>query len=268
MRTAPPKHVFAAGLVAALLLLLSAGAALAESEASARLRALAEASLAAQNATSQEQSAAKDLKERLDSKQAGVQATGEAAIELGRAALSQGRAGEARSLGSAVLGLVKESADAQAKDTPLMKAAKGLIDAAFSVQDAYASASPSTGRSLPYIDTDGFDRKLSDSLDAKPGQQEVSFPTPVPMAKLPERLDKWLSAIEESGGRVEAKPMPTPGRSFLGDLISLVLHAYERYQASQLLKPAASYDATVYYDAESKNLARISFTLRSRRAAN
>ncbi|GEM_PF-1138119 len=267
MSTVPTLRGWVCPLLLAVCLLAAfpAAPAQAESAAAAQLRTLAEA-LAASNAsaTDEELAAQKSLKENLDKTGPASEATGKAALELGQLALEQGRVGEARSLADAVLGIAATAAGAQQGESTLVTSANALITAAFSVKQAYAGASlapVAPEQSVLFLDVDRFDRKLSSRLDEKPAKVEVLFASPVQISKLPERLDKWLSAVEDSGGKVETKPLP--GRGFLTDLISIIVHAFDVYRASVLYKPAASYNAVVYYEPQAGTLAKVVFTLRS-----
>lgn len=128
-------------------------------------------------------------------------------------------------------------------------------------------AGPMEGRGLAYADTDAFDRRLADSLEARPLLQEVLLPVPAPLATLPARLDKWLSAVEKTGGTVEARALPDAKggrqRSFLSAVADIALYAYDAYQTRTLLRPVARYNAVVHYDGESRTVRRVSFMLRS-----
>lgn len=239
----------------------------APSQASVRLRELAELAErinADQNATAEEHAASRSLTSLLAGPSPSSEATGKAALALTEIALGQGRTETATNLAGAVLDIVANNSSGTWGT--LAGRAKTLLTVAASVQEAYAASSATSlsalgATSLPYVNSEAFDRKLSDSLAARPASFEVLCPLPVSMKKLPERLDKWLSAIEKTGGKVEAVPVPE-ARSFLSDLISLALKLYDLVTGRDLYEPAKFYNATVHYKRSNATVVKIVFTLR------
>jgi len=64
------------------------------------------------------------------------------------------------------------------------------------------------GQSKPkmeFIDISKFDRDLSTSLSDKYESVEVAFYDKVSPNNVPDRLQKWLSSIEKTGGKVEVR---------------------------------------------------------------
>jgi len=246
-------------LLAALALALPP-AVRAESDAAARLRALAEQSASGQNATDAEKSAARGLFTSLAGSGANSEATGKAALALSEIALGQGKTESAKSLAEATLDII--AGNKAGTWATLAARAKTLLGLATSVQQAYAATSAvAADGAILFVDADMFDRKLSDTLNAKPASAEVRFPVRVSMKKLPERLDKWFSAIEKSGGKVDAVPVAET-RGILGDLIELALKLYDLMTARDLYAPAQYYNATVYYKRSSGEVVRVVFDLR------
>lgn len=246
-----------------LLCLLSAAApARAESDAAARLRELAELAetyAADQNATAEEQAASRGLTSLLAGPSANSEATGKAALALTEIALGQGRADTAASLAGAVLDLV--AGNSGGAWGALAGQAKGLLSAATTVREAYAANAAATSPTLPYVNSDAFDRKLSSSLADRPACFEVLFPLPVSMKQLPERLDKWLSAIEKTGGTVDAVPVPE-ARGLFADLLELAIKLYDLALGRDLYEPARHYNATVHYKRSTGTVVKVVFTLR------
>lgn len=253
-------------LVPALLLFLlawlAAAPARAESNAAAHLRELADLAdtyAVAQNSTREEQAASRGLSSLLAGPSANSEATGNAALALTEIALGQGRADTAASLAGAVLGIVADNSGGTWGTVAAR--AKDLLRVATTVREAYAENSASTGPTLLYVNSAAFDRKLSSSLAARPACFEVLFPLPVSMKALPERLDKWLSAIEKSGGKVQAVPVAEQ-RGLFSDLLELVIKLYDLFAVSDLYEPARHYNATVYYKRTTGILVKVEFTLR------
>lgn len=231
----------------------------AESAASGRLRELAEQVSADQNATAEEHAASRSLASLLDRPSANSEATGKAALALTEMALGQGRADTAASLAGAVLDLVADNSSGAWG--VLAGRAKNLLSAADTVREAYAANAAAAGPTLPYVNTDAFDRKLSSSLSERPASFEVLFPLPVSMKRLPERLDKWLSAVEKSGGKVEAVPVPELRGLFAG-LLELAIRLYDLVSGRDLYEPARHYNATVHYKRSTATVVKVEFTLR------
>lgn len=64
------------------------------------------------------------------------------------------------------------------------------------------------GQSKPkmeFIDISKFDRDLSTSLSDKHDSVEVAFYDKVSPNNVPDRLQKWLSSVEKTGGKVEVR---------------------------------------------------------------
>ena len=70
-----------------------------------------------------------------------------------------------------------------------------------------ADAAPSAA--LSFIDLPGFDQQLAGSLGAPLQKVEVSFYDRVVPSTLPERLQKWMAAVEAGGGKVSVTPPPS-----------------------------------------------------------
>jgi hypothetical protein len=258
----PLPLLFLPSLLVCLLVALAAAPAWAESDAAARLRGLADLAenyAAEQNATREEQTASRSLSSLLEGPSANSEATGKAALALTEIALGQGRADTAASLAGAVLDIV--AGNSGGAWGALAGQAKGLFSAATTVREAYAANAASTGLTLPYVNADAFDRKLSSSLAERPASFEVLFPLPVSMKKLPERLDKWLSAIEKTGGKVEVVAVPEL-RGLFSDLLELAIKLYDLVTARDLYAPAQYYNAVVHYKRSTGTVVKVAFTLR------
>ena len=58
---------------------------------------------------------------------------------------------------------------------------------------------------IDFIDISSFDRDLSTSLSDKHNSVEVAFYEKVSPNHVPDRLQKWLSSVEKTGGKVEVR---------------------------------------------------------------
>jgi hypothetical protein len=64
---------------------------------------------------------------------------------------------------------------------------------------------------ITFIDTNKFDSDLSASLVAISNPVEVDFYTPITPNEIPPRLEKWLSMVDKSGGKINvASPVGEP----------------------------------------------------------
>jgi hypothetical protein len=68
------------------------------------------------------------------------------------------------------------------------------------------SANPES--KLSFVDISKFDRELSASLSSEIKEIDVLFYEKVSPNKIPERLQKWISAVENSGGKVRIDTPP------------------------------------------------------------
>ena len=82
-------------------------------------------------------------------------------------------------------------------------------------------------KQLSFIDIGNFDRELTNSLKGHLESVDVIFYEKVSPNKIPERLQKWIAAVERSGGniKVETPPNePTPKSAMT--ILSLLGTAY------------------------------------------
>lgn len=62
------------------------------------------------------------------------------------------------------------------------------------------------GNQLSFVDIGKFDNDLAASLNDKNETVSVSFYEKVSPNQMPERLQKWISSVDQSGGRVRVDP--------------------------------------------------------------
>ncbi len=66
---------------------------------------------------------------------------------------------------------------------------------------------------VTFIDTQKFDNDLTSSLESIKNPVEVTFLNPVSPNEIPPRMEKWLSLVEKSGGKINISTPanePTP----------------------------------------------------------
>lgn len=116
------------------------------------------------------------------------------------------------------------------------------------VEEKPATASPVPASRIDFMDSMSFDQDLSNALVAQPPELKVVPLAPVSLNAMPERLDKWLSAIRQSGGSVKAVPSKGGGRGIFGAGIDVVVALFDLGRETVLYAPASGYDATIHYD--------------------
>lgn len=114
--------------------------------------------------------------------------------------------------------------------------------------------------SLSFFDSDSFDKRLSKTLADDPETVTTTFPTRFDTNSIPERIDRWLTMVEEYDGFVNLKPEATAQRGLMGEAMSLIKGAYGSIKKKRMYRHVKDYDATVYYEAESGEITRIVFT--------
>lgn len=111
---------------------------------------------------------------------------------------------------------------------------------------------PAVKSSLDFIDLEGFDRQLNQSLLAKLSAVDVSVVNATTATAIPVRLQAWLEAVEAGGGTVKVSPPKsnvTAKNPLL--LLSLVSGIWNMTRATKAMntyefhKPAQAYDAEI-----------------------
>lgn len=112
---------------------------------------------------------------------------------------------------------------------------------------------------VQFLDTGGFDRKLSSALSAKQPEVTVVFPAAITLNSIPERLDKWFSKVEKFGGTVDIQAEPEPGRSIISEIFSLFIKAYDAIEEAVIYSPVKNYNVMIYYKAQTGLVTRVCF---------
>jgi hypothetical protein len=82
-------------------------------------------------------------------------------------------------------------------------------------------------QTLSFIDISNFDRELTTSLQARMDSVDIIFYEKVSPNKIPERLQKWIAAVERSGGNVKVETPPNePTPKSAMTILSLLGTAY------------------------------------------
>ena len=123
-----------------------------------------------------------------------------------------------------------------------------LLSACAGAPTTVALTKPPT--SLNFLDLTSFDRELSASLNVNPEKVEVSFYDPISPNQLPERIDKWMAAVESSGGKISVqRPAgePVPKGPFV--LASLIGTAFSSVKTLAAIQKETAYNSARGRDA-------------------
>ena len=116
---------------------------------------------------------------------------------------------------------------------------------------------------IQFLNSDIFDRQLSRALSSKEPTVKVTFPIAFTTNEIPERIDKWLVAVEDYGGTIDVQPEQIE-RGLLDNLVaSFIKGVYEKIKEKLMYIPAKNYNATVYYEPRTGNVTRVMFLKKS-----
>ena len=127
-----------------------------------------------------------------------------------------------------------------------------LIVTALLAACASEPPAPPPKESVGYIDTNSFDRSLASSLNAELETIEIPVSDRMSPVAIPDRLNKWLSAVDANGGNIQVKQIPDEQggkqRGFPIAVIGLAIEVVRLLRGTpeeRLYKPAANYDADI-----------------------
>ncbi|MBF0265954.1 MAG: hypothetical protein HQL46_11845 [Gammaproteobacteria bacterium] len=121
------------------------------------------------------------------------------------------------------------------------------------------------------FDSNKFDLNLGQALDAQLPEVEVVVTAPFTTNQIPERIDKWLSAVSKNDGDVdvvaidEATKKPKErGLFVVVDVIKLALGIYDGAKNLARLNTTENYNAKLYYRPEDGVVTKIVFSLKNK----
>ncbi len=101
---------------------------------------------------------------------------------------------------------------------------------------------------ISYLNSGTFDEALRSALDRSPDVVQVQIEGRVDVSAFPERLDRWLLAVQESGGRVAQRsvaPASEPQERFVGVLVDFAVKVWNLTEQRRRYGAASGYDAIV-----------------------
>ena len=159
-----------------------------------------------------------------------------------------------------------KSAEAEPAETVAVESSDDIAkaDAEEQVVEQAAVAAPtSPDAELVFLDFAGFDEDLSRAMAKDAATIQVDVPAAFNLNDVPERLGKWFSRIDGTGGYVQARKAARSDaeatRGIVGALIDIAVAAYEAQEAEELLAPAAGYNALIEYDEQSGDAHQVIF---------
>ena len=242
----PAKRPMIAAIPLAILLLGAGATGFAQTPAPAPLAAASAAASAA--AVAKAKARARAIAE--NKARAKAQAEEKAQAEAKAAAEAKAQAEEKAVADAKAAAEAKLVAEAKAAEEAKL-AAEAKIAADAKAQAETEAAAIEAKERVQFADLPSFDRELAARLGPAPSINVVFYDRIKP-SEIPDRLQKWMAAVEEGGGKVKVTAPPstvTAKNPFL--LISAVSSLFNLSKASKeaafsaQFKPAHAYDADI-----------------------
>ena len=123
-------------------------------------------------------------------------------------------------------------------------------------------------RDLTFLNSMIFDRDLADAMRGGYRRIAIDVAGHFSLDVIPERMEKWLVAVQDSEGQVKAEALPDPDAPVTrsAELIALIEVAMSYYsrtrdkaEASETYAPSRDYHARLYYRRDTGNVTRVVF---------
>ena len=137
----------------------------------------------------------------------------------------------------------------------------GAIPLTFSQPAPRTYATLDTDLPLPFQDSAEFDNWLASELATTRGRVEVRPTAPLDANNLPDRLERWLLAIQQTGGRVRVQ-RDMGGNSAKPLALDMAVRQIDSREQRANLHWARDYDAVVFYDEATKQVTSLLFSRR------
>jgi hypothetical protein len=104
---------------------------------------------------------------------------------------------------------------------------------------------------VQFLDSRTFDSNLSDALRNQPWRVNVTPVAPFSVNEIPERLDKWLYVVQNSGGTVLVQEEPEEVlRGGIAIGLGVAIEITEYVIKKRVLGKAKNYNVTLLYDVD------------------
>lgn len=136
------------------------------------------------------------------------------------------------------------SAPAYAQTSPAPEAAP----AAPTAQPAAETPAPPPPASVVFLDSSLFDNALSNQLSSGKDQVEVAITGKISLNSIPQRMDKWITAVATKGEVALTQQADAPLKpKFVLGLLPTIFTFIKMARAENLVDPATKYNATIQY---------------------
>lgn len=140
----------------------------------------------------------------------------------------------------------------------------------------FSTTPPAVGQSNPdsirFIDLSKFDSDMEKALNVSKETVTVTFYEKTSPNNMPNRLQKWVTSVEKSGGKIEVEPPPDEPRArspvmligLLGGLWSSI-KAWGEIKEKSMLEAAQSRNVQIYLERNSTGdiiVSRVTFSPR------
>ncbi len=129
-----------------------------------------------------------------------------------------------------------------------------------------SSSSPKTQEleNINFTDTDVFDKNLLESMSGNTQNIDINMIGNISVNKIPERLGRWLSVINEEGQlnlkrTAVAADEPKTTKS-VGMVLGLLPTVYGFFKKKLTYGAAVQYNATIFYHPGTGLIKRVNFT--------
>lgn len=123
------------------------------------------------------------------------------------------------------------------------------------------AALPNEPIQLVFFDSRTFDFDLSNAMRAGSPEISIDVPAAFTLNKIPERVDRWLYSVKESGGAVVATP-EFQTRGLFAVVIDVLVSVFVKLDEKLTFAPSDRYRATLLYRADG-TVSKIVFNRRS-----
>jgi hypothetical protein len=114
-----------------------------------------------------------------------------------------------------------------------------------------AANRPAPQEQVAFVDLQGFDRQLSASLAAPLPKVEVGVVDVIKPSAIPERLQRWMAAVEDGGGKVQiVEPPPQVQARSAFAVVSAVTTLWSASKMVKQMAQEAQFKAARDYDAQ------------------
>jgi hypothetical protein len=114
-----------------------------------------------------------------------------------------------------------------------------------------STSAPAGRRPVAFSDLPSFDRELAQSLSGAKDPVVVMSADRIPLRQMPPRLEKWLAAVDDSGGKIDTHSLDPaePQTRSIGLIFTLIgaIRQAREFAKQQQYAEARNFDAKIFY---------------------